>query len=75
MKAKNKYHVKYRESYKWATVLETFEVTASSEEEARQLVDEGNGKLIGKPIVESLCNHKESDFIDAEYISPSKSKA
>jgi len=64
---KNTYEVTYSEVYKWASVIETYHVEASSEEEARQIVDEGEGELMCQSL-EHLDNHKSSDFLDASII-------
>ena len=64
----NKYRVKYLESYKWATVIDTYVVEANSEEEARNKVDEAEGELINTEI-DSLENIKSSYFLDVEFIN------
>tara|TARA_R110000824_G_scaffold21748_14_gene80826 strand:+ start:4679 stop:4876 length:198 start_codon:yes stop_codon:yes gene_type:complete len=64
---KNTYEVTYSEVYKWASVRETYYVEASSEEEARQIVDEGGGESMTQAI-QHLDNHKSSDFINAKKV-------
>ncbi len=65
----NKYHVKYLEAYQWASVIDTYVVEANSEDEARDKVEEYfEGKLIETEI-QSLVNHKGSDFIEVEFIN------
>lgn len=64
---KKTYEVKYYEVYKWASVIETYQVEASSEEEARRLIDEGEGEWMAQRI-KHLDNHKSSDFINAKEV-------
>ena len=65
-----KYKVTYNETYKWATISETWIVDAKSEEQAQELTDGGAGEYQQElQRVVRLDNLKESEFIDAEKIS------
>tara|TARA_Y100001938_G_C8002734_1_gene385595 strand:- start:497 stop:706 length:210 start_codon:yes stop_codon:yes gene_type:complete len=67
----NKYRVKYLESYKWASVIDTYVVEANSEEEAIQIIEDGEAELTDTEI-DSLENNKSSDLLDVEFIEKLK---
>tara|TARA_R100000655_G_C2858254_1_gene170936 strand:- start:181 stop:390 length:210 start_codon:yes stop_codon:yes gene_type:complete len=67
----NKYRVKYLESYKWASVIDTYVVEANSEEEAIKIIEDGEAELTDTEI-DSLENNKSSNLLDVEFIEKLK---
>ena len=65
----NKYKITYNETYKWATISETWIVDAKSEEHAQELTDAGEGEYQEElQRVVRLDNLKDSYFIEIEKI-------
>tara|TARA_R110002020_G_scaffold154637_1_gene334696 strand:- start:2632 stop:2841 length:210 start_codon:yes stop_codon:yes gene_type:complete len=67
---KNTYKVTYAETYKWAYIEEVYTVEATSEDEARDIIDEGGGTFVDEERkIVRLANHKGSEFVNIQKVT------